>query len=127
MSSRDQLRLASEIALHLDIEDIVTFHVLVSWRRIQTVLNVKGYSNVLHFLVNDVSPEGVALFFINFKCSLHCLGYFEPKFVSLLGASFIDSRDEAIAFLEHVRYLPCKCKHGFYTIVLCVFHNLYRV
>ena len=67
---------------------------------------LEGYTNLEHFLLIVILPESISIVLVKLQSFLDVLWNLDTKLVILLGNSLIDRYNNAIPFLESVRYPP---------------------
>jgi hypothetical protein len=74
---------ASKI-FHFDVKYYMAGYLLVAnWCRLPIKQDLKGNTNILHFLGNGVSSEGIAILLIKLKGFIDSLRQFNAKFMRL--------------------------------------------
>jgi hypothetical protein len=80
---------------------------VANWCRLPIKQDLKGNTNVLHFLGNGVSPQGIAILFIKLKGFVDSLRQLNAKFMrpfQITGVSLSHKRNNAVPFLQDMRY-----------------------
>jgi hypothetical protein len=71
--------------------------------------DLKGNTNVLHFLGNGISPESIAILLIKLKGFIDSLRQFNAKFMrsfQIMGVPLSYKRNNAVPLPQDMRYPP---------------------
>ena len=109
MPSGNKSSLAAKV-FHFNVKNHVAGYFLIAnRRRLPVEEDFESNADVLHFLGNCVSPKGVAISAVNFKCVLDGLRHFNAKFVGLFQKSRISllhKQDNPVPLFENMRDPP---------------------
>ncbi len=82
---------------------------VADWRRLPIKQDLKGDTNILHFLGNGVSPEGITILLIKLKGFFDGLRQDNAKFMcpfQITGVPLSYKRNNAVPFPQDMRYPP---------------------
>ena len=130
MAASHEARLLEEI-LDLDVKDHVASYLLVPvWGTFAIGQDVKGNSDIFHFLRNGVGPEGVAILAVKFKCLCNGAGHVNPKLMGFGHESLLPQFDEryyAVTFLQGMFHPPVESWFMVNALGNGVFSSLNRI
>ncbi len=127
MPSSNKSSLAKKV-FHFNVKNHVAGYFLIAnMHRLPVEEDFESNTDVLHFLGNGVSPKGVAIPVVNFKCILDGLRHFNAKFVGLFKESWImllHKQDNPIPLFKIMRDPPVESWFMVNTNDLGVFGGL---
>ncbi len=130
MSPSDESRLAAEV-FHLHVDDHVAWDFLIAERhRLPVREDFESDTNVFHFLSNRVSPEGIAILFVELKSFFDGLRHLDAKFMGLFKesrASLFHERDDTVSLFEDVGHPPVESWFVVNANNCSIFGNLNRM
>ena len=126
MAVFDPPRFASKV--HLNIKDDMTRALLPSWRRfLPSLQNLKCYSNITHFLVQSITPIGVAILLVKRHSLIMSCRQLDPILVGYLSHSRINGGYDRVTFTQGEINPPRKSGFIVNTARLGIFCHLDRI
>ena len=130
MSPSNESRLAAEV-FHLQVEDHVAGYFLIADRgRLPIREDFESNTNVFHFLSNRISPEGIAILFVEVKSFSDSLRHLNAKFMGPFKesrASLFHERNDTVSLFEDMGHPPVESWFVVYANNFSIFGNLNRI
>ncbi len=130
MSPSDESSLSAEV-FHLHIEDHVAGYFLIADRRRLPIReDFESNTNVFHFLSNRVSPEGIAILFVELKSFFDSFRHLDAKFMGPLKesrASLLHEQNDTVSLFEDMRHPPVESWFMVNAKNFSIFGNLNRM
>ena len=125
MPAGNQTRLPRQI--HFDIKDHVAVNLFVELGRFVAVNELECRHNILHFLLDRLSPKVGPRSFIDLKGLCHRLRQFDSKLMRLSPVSGLDLLYDSIPFAQSLAYPPSKCRFFSNLVGDSILRDLHRV
>ena len=95
---------------HVYLKDqLAGYFMIANGCRLPVKENFESNTNILHFLSNGISPEGIAILFVQLKSFFDGLRHFNAKFVGsfkILWIPRLYEQDNPVPLFENMRNPP---------------------